>query len=156
MKHDMIEYKTNTASEGDILEHLQKADEYFVPALSSRIDLRAYAEKLHHHAVLSEAWENDELIGLIGTYFNDKHGKTGFISNVSVLKPYMGKGISKELLHQCLEHGRQQGFKEVQLEVGISNSQAIRFYEKSGFRQLNKNEHNFILSINLTNKNYIR
>jgi len=65
---------------------------------------------------------------------------TGMIElfNIGVEKELHGKGGGQLLLDKFLEQGRLLGAKRILLEVRVSNTRAIRFYEKNGFIRLGR------------------
>src|SRR5436190_21860381 len=98
MLQETIIYKTGTASFSAVFTHLAKCNNDFVPPLSNKVDLELYSKKIAENSVTFEAWINDELVGLIAAYFNDLKQETGYITNVSTIKEYSGKGIASQLL----------------------------------------------------------
>lgn len=129
MNNESIIFKTKTASEGEIMIHLNLCDDFFSPPLSSRVNIDQYAEKIVKNAITFEAWNKCELVGLIAAYLNIEN-QTSFITNVSVLKEFMGKGISAKLLSNCFDYLLTNHYKKVDLEVNKSNKKAIDFYKK--------------------------
>ncbi len=127
------EFRINTAGVSNVYNHLVKCDESFIPALSERVDVSAYAQKLVEKSQMFEAWTNDELIGLIAVYCNDPARMKAYISNVSVLPDWKGKGIASHLISSCLAHVHESGFKSVELEVGVENVAAVSLYLKHDF-----------------------
>lgn len=127
-------YKTQTASRQEIYEHLVACDTFFVPPLSSRVDLYTYAHKIRERAVSYEAWSAETLVGMVNAYLNDTVGRTAYVTNVSVLKDYSGQGIASTLLAMCMERARADGFSRIKLEVSPHNCAAIRVYTKFGFK----------------------
>ncbi len=123
----------NRASGSEILAHLARCDARFVPPLSDRVDLVAYAHRLHERARRFEAWANGGLIGLVAAYFNDENGAM-FISNVSVDEDFLGRGIASALLARAFASARATGFTQIHLRVGAADVAARRLYEKLGFR----------------------
>lgn len=130
---DRIEYRTNTASAAQIAAHLTQCNDSFIPKLSARVDICAYADKLASKAVRFEAWSEDVLIGLVAAYCNDLEQRTAFITSVSVLPEWTGKGIASALLAQCIAHVRELRMRRLQLEVARDNQPAIKLYERHGF-----------------------
>lgn len=128
-----VDYRSNTASEADILSHLWCCDADFVPPLQSRIDLPDYANRIIGNAIRFEAWANDALVGLVAAYCNDYDRRIAYITSVSVLKAWNGGGIAGCLMNQCIEYGKASGMQQVRLEVARDNTPAIHLYEKSGF-----------------------
>lgn len=123
----------NKASQREIAEHLLLCDADFVPPLSDRVDLNDYAQKIARKAMRFEAWSNDTLVGLVAAYCNDQMNHIAYITSVSVLKAWTGKGIATRLVHHCIEYARAMGMRQVRLEVACDNKQAVRLYAKSGF-----------------------
>ncbi len=59
----------------------------------------------------------------------------GEILNVGVHPDVLRRGIAETLLEQALAWARQNGVKQLTLEVAASNSPAVRLYQKAGFVQ---------------------
>ncbi len=129
-----FEFKINTAGETEIFKHLKTCDQDFQPELSSRVNLEEYAKKVASHAVTFEAWNDNLLGGLVGTYFNDPEAKTAFVTTVSTMRKFTGLAIGTTLMTMCKEYGQKNGFENIQLEVQSQNLKAISIYEKLGFQ----------------------
>lgn len=127
-----MNFRLDSADASQLLDHLRAADASFVPALSSRVDLAAYADKLATHARRVEAWQSDTLAGLIAMYANDP-AQGGFISNVSVLPGHQGQGIASELLTRVLALAAELGLPRLRLEVHADNTAALALYHRHGF-----------------------
>lgn len=134
MKPNIV-YKIKTAGFNSVHTHLLKCDADFMPRLSLKTDIAVYAEKIAENSVTFEAWINEELVGLIAAYFNDVNGFSGFITNVSTLKQYTGKGIASVLIKMCIDYAVNHQFGEISLEVFKENSGAIQLYKKNNFYQ---------------------
>ena len=135
MSPEDICYKISTATFDDVLQHLVKCNENFIPALNEKVDIKAYSQKIAKNSITFEAWINNELLGLIAVYFNDGKKKTAFITNVSTIKKYSGSGIASQLMEMCISYGIQHQFREISLEVFQQNKSAIQLYKKYGFDQ---------------------
>ena len=129
-----LEYKVKTASKEQIYSHLKECDGNFRPPLSSRVDLLGYSDKIFEQAVSFEAWDGNVLVGMVNIYLNDESHRTGFITNTSVLKGYMKKGVASILLQMCLEYARNLGFSRIRLAVSRANGAAIELYSHAGFK----------------------
>lgn len=127
-----LTYKIKTATEQQICSHLKECDTNFVPLLSKRVNITEYSKKLADKSITFEAWHEHTLVGLIATYTNTET-LTAFITNVSVLKNYMGLGIAAELMNRCIEYSQQNNYKEIKLEVNNNSKSAIALYEKFNF-----------------------
>lgn len=126
----------NRASVAQIRAHLAACDEGFVPRLSTRVDLDAYAAKLARNAERIEAWASGQLVGLVAVYCNDIASGCAYVTSVSVLPGLQRQGIASRILAQCLVHVRQRGFQRVQLQVDARNHSATRLYRQHGFAPL--------------------
>ena len=134
-----IAYLLNQASALEIAEHLARCDADFVPPLSGRVVMEDYAQQIASKAMRFEAWSGGTLVGLVAAYCNDCEQHIAYITSVSVLKAWIGKGIAAHLIGGCIEYAAAEGFQQIRLEVASDNIPAIRLYEKSGFvtRQAN-------------------
>jgi ribosomal protein S18 acetylase RimI-like enzyme len=128
-----IEYLSNKASETEIAKHLLRCDVDFVPPLKNRVEINGYAKKLANKATRFEAWSGGTLVGLVAAYCNDQETRVAYITSVSVLREWVGKGIAANLVSQCIEHAKASGMRQISLEVASDNTPAIKLYEKSGF-----------------------
>jgi ribosomal protein S18 acetylase RimI-like enzyme len=131
-----ITFIVNRSSSSEIAAHLLRTDAAFEPVLSSRVDIRTYAQKLYHRAVRFEAWLGEELVGLVASYCNELDKGKAFVTSVSVLPECQGQGIAGRLLRQCIEHVRNLGFSQLQLEVNFCCLTAVALYQKHGFKTL--------------------
>jgi ribosomal-protein-alanine N-acetyltransferase len=133
---DKIAYSVNRSSATEIAFHLLRADVAFEPALSSRVDIRAYAQKMHDRTVRLEAWQGKELIGLVASYCNQQDGGKAFLTSVSVWPEWQGQGIARRLMRQCIEHVIALGFAQMELEVDLRSLPAVALYQKLGFNTI--------------------
>lgn len=130
-----IEFKIKTADAENVLIHLNKCKDNFIPVLDKTVDITEYSKKIVENSVTFEAWVNKDLTGLIAAYFNDMENHSGFITNVSVVSEYAGRGLASELLKNCIHYAIENNFKEINLEVSPENEQAIRLYKRHDFYQ---------------------
>jgi ribosomal protein S18 acetylase RimI-like enzyme len=138
-----IVYKLNTASEDNILTHLNVCNNQFVPALNTRVSLDAYAKKMANFAILFEAWLDEKLIGMVAMYLNEQ--KHGYITNVSVYNKYRGKGIAKQIFVNLLEYTKTNNISEIKLEVSTINVAAINLYKNFGFQNIEQKNDQIIM-----------
>lgn len=128
-----LRYSHNQATPAQLLAHLEATDASFLPPLSLRVDLPAYASKLHALAERHEAWAADELVGLIASYCNQPDA-AAYISNVSLLPAWRGQGVADELLRRCLQLARQRGLPQAALHLHRDNHPAQSLYRRHGFQ----------------------
>jgi ribosomal protein S18 acetylase RimI-like enzyme len=144
-----IHYREQTASREDIQMHLVACDGQFLPKLSSRVNLHDYSCKLFEQACTFEAWHEQSLAGLIAGYFQDPVDRSGFISNVSVLRDYSGEGLASGLMDRCTEKARKLGLRALRLEVAPANSPAIHLYRKFKFVECGRTSTNLTMQLML-------
>jgi ribosomal protein S18 acetylase RimI-like enzyme len=128
MTGSMIRLARNTADAPPIVRHLSGCA--FDPPLGTQLDLYTYAEKLLANAERFEAWADGELAGLVAAYTN--RPPRAFVTNVSVLPQYSGRGIATRLLKQAIADCDQRGHAEIALEVRAGNP-AANLYRLLGF-----------------------
>lgn len=128
-----VEYLSNKASEAQIVEHLARCDADFIPSLSGRVEVNDYAKKIASKATRFEAWFGGVLVGLVAAYFNNQETRIAYITSVSVLGAWTGRGIAAHLMRHCVEHAKASSMRQISLEVASNNTTAIKLYEKSGF-----------------------
>lgn len=129
----MIEFRLNTATSVVIAAHLVACDHDFVPPLSTRVEIGGYADKIARRASRFEAWSTGRLVGLVAAYLDDKQDSVAFVTTVSVIGDFHGRGIASMLIDQCIESALKKGFNGVALEVDVGNSAGISLYASKGF-----------------------
>lgn len=130
---DKVEYFVNRGTESEIFSHLSACNAEFVHDLAERVDIKEYSKKIYTRSERFEAWSDDTLVGLVAAYCNDQTGQMAYITSVSVLDAWQGKGIAAKLISRCIEHARIQGMRCITLEVARGNAPAKALYEKYGF-----------------------
>ncbi|MFW5945929.1 MAG: GNAT family N-acetyltransferase [Candidatus Natronoplasma sp.] len=95
---------------------------------------------------IKEVWEegflvyemNGKVVGFIcGTILDEKSVR---ILMLAVHHLYRNQGIGSELLQRFVEVSSSMGGKRIVLEVRVSSSKAIKFYQKRGFKVTEKIE----------------
>ena len=83
---------------------------------------------------------NDRLVGTISLL--DIGNRKGALRKMFVDKDYRGKefGVGQKLLHTLIDWSRQKGFTEIFLGTTEKFIAAQRFYEKNGFKEIEKQE----------------
>lgn len=96
-----------------------------------------------------EAWFGDTLVGLVAAYLNDQSRQSGYITNVSVLKNFEGRGIGSILMRMCLKKSIQEKFQVILLETNKDKNRAIKMYHDFGFREFDQNGDLVMMKLNL-------
>lgn len=135
----------------EIYNYLSENDLIFISPLSERLDIKNFAVKLNKFAVHFCARQNNELVGFSAGYFNNMVTRIGFISTFSVVRELQGKGEAKRLLNLIIEYGIIKEFKQIRLQVYISNPTAIKLYSESGFREISRTINQSEMALNLQN-----
>jgi len=76
------------------------------------------------------AWEGDHLVGYI---VNSRYVDAWHVMNVAVDPNFQRRGIATQLLERVFELTDGDDRRGYTLEVRVSNTDAIRLYEKLGF-----------------------
>lgn len=144
-----IDYKIKEADIQNISTHLNKCKDNFIPALDEKVNISEYSKKIVENSVTFEAWINNNLVGFIAAYFNDVNNYSGFITNVSVINEYAGKGLASQLLENCINYATEKKFREISLEVSVKNEPAIRLYRKYDFYEISYKNDLIIMKKNI-------
>jgi ribosomal protein S18 acetylase RimI-like enzyme len=128
-----LTYRSDAASADQLAVLLQRCDASFIPPLSSRVELAAYAHKIASRALRLEAWQGAEPVALLAMYCNDPAGGVAYITSVSVVPGCARRGMASALLAQAIGQARAAGMRQIALEVDANNGAALRLYQKHGF-----------------------
>lgn len=141
--NDSIKFSFNRTNIEQIADHLHVCNDFFIPPLSERVVIDDYARKIFENADRFEAWSGSDLIGLVAVYCNDINLRSAYITSVSLLPSWQGKGIASQLISRCLAYIKSLGFDRVDLEVHQKNKAAIILYRKYGFHRTKLNDNIF-------------
>lgn len=111
--------------------YLKLVNNDFYPALSTKVNLTEYVEKILELANVYVSVENDLIQGMIVFYTNNYKSKISYCALLSVNKNYRGLGISKKLLKIFLETSKKEGMNIAACHT--NNPLALEFYIKNGF-----------------------
>ena len=96
---------------------------------------RSFAETIEREQVRALAID-DEAGRLVGYAMSVRAGDEGEVLNIAVDEPARGRGAGRAMLDDLLDDLRQNGVRQVFLEVRRSNEAAIGLYRSAGFRPL--------------------
>lgn len=130
----MISYTINAANGEQIKEHLLSS-KFTFPLEDLISDMDEYLKKITQYAERFEAWDDEELVGFLACYVNNQATKEAFITMVTVLPNFSGKGIASTLTEHAIKFCQKQGYATIKLEVVESNVPAIGLYHKFGFAE---------------------
>jgi len=83
--------------------------------------------------------ETQSIIGVITGGFEEE-GRI-WLEMLAVSNKFRRKGIGKALINRLCEIGRSKSYRACFVDVDISNSRAIAFYKKCGFKQVGEIKH---------------
>ncbi|WP_107040048.1 GNAT family N-acetyltransferase [Brumimicrobium mesophilum] len=125
--------KLDTTTEEDIIEYLTKMNQHFIPNLDERVNIKAYSKKIFEHAYRIEYFHENILSGLLAFYINDSCNFS-FITTISVSPISQKQGVAQKLLDKlfflCSTY---TSIHQIKLEVSSRNLNAIKFYKKNNF-----------------------
>uniref|UniRef100_A0A7J3ZJR0 Ribosomal-protein-alanine N-acetyltransferase n=1 Tax=Fervidicoccus fontis TaxID=683846 RepID=A0A7J3ZJR0_9CREN len=102
----------------------------------------AYSRSLLHYLLRNADFFEvavDEGRGLVvGYIIGEVRGSVGHLISIGVDRRYQRRGIGSGLLGRFIGFLKERGVGKAYLEVSVNNSQAVRFYEKHGFRVLGR------------------
>ncbi len=67
---------------------------------------------------------------------NYRKSKYVAIENIGVVPDYISKGVGKMLMGECLKWAKLQGFEKVYVNSYVKNTNAINFYKKNEFEEI--------------------
>jgi ribosomal protein S18 acetylase RimI-like enzyme len=82
-------------------------------------------------------WDGDQIVGF--SEFKIHNSEIVFLNIIAVSNEYKNKGIGRQLLENSRKYFIDQGFKSIQLDVYKSNTIAITWYSKCGFKHESSN-----------------
>jgi len=142
----MIIRNLNKATYKEIYNCLTACDERFVLSLQKKINIEEYSKKIYSKAYNYEAWDKGKLVGIIACYY---HNYEGYLTNVSVIKSHVNKGIASDLLEMLILDSKKRSVKKLELEVDPDNKVAINFYKKFNFELKREDEESLFMLLDL-------
>ena len=85
------------------------------------------------------AEDNDKAVGYLVTSFREtsyRKSRCAELQNMGVSLDYRSKGIGSMLIQKCLEWAKSKGYKKVYVSAYFGNLEAIKFYKKNGFVEI--------------------
>jgi len=117
----------------DDLEAAYQLDQScFEPGIAyTRGQIRAFLAREGAVGLVAEA--EDELVALA---IGDVAGRRGHVITIDIAGSQRRRGLGRLLLAELCARMTAAGARDVRLEVDVANAQAIRFYERMGFRKV--------------------
>lgn len=133
----MILYKKCDKKEEDkLVNFMKKTDRLFPIPLSKKQNIGQLCKKLLLLGVVIAAYSQDDIVGALCGYSNNKEEGKAYISVLGVLPEYQGKSIAKSLIQKFIAHCTDEHMKSIVLYTHKTNEKAIALYKKSGFAEI--------------------
>ena len=116
-----------------IINFIEECDNLFPIPISKKTNIPEYVEKVLTHGDVFACMIDGEIAGLIFGYANDTENYTAYLSLLCVKPAFQGKGISKRLIDRFKDHCTDAKMKRITLYTHVTNTTAIKLYEKYGF-----------------------
>ncbi len=118
----------------EIERAIRLCDSSFPVGICNRDDFDEIFEKISKYAEVYVAYENDTICGYAAMYNNDAQNACAYITMIGVREEWQRNHIGRELMNICIRRAKENQMVAIRLEVFKSNSKAIGFYERMGFR----------------------
>ena len=125
-------YRIEKLSYKAFLSFIKDVEQDFVPPLLDRIDVETYYNKVNTYAAFIECYHDNDLVGLLISYVNNKETRKGFVTFIAVKNCYRGNGIAGNLLDKACEFAKYNGMSV--LGIDTNNIIARDCYIKNGFK----------------------
>lgn len=113
-----------------IYDFLVSTDECFIPALSGRVDIERYAQKLAQYADNLFVMMGDQDVASCSIYCNQE---AAFISSIAVKQDFLRAHIGAKMMDEVKRHAKECECVKIRLEVYKENRDVLAFYQSCGF-----------------------
>ncbi|MDO1451772.1 GNAT family N-acetyltransferase [Rhodocytophaga aerolata] len=100
-----------------------------------RCNLESPQSLVQNKALMLGAYDGQTLVGIGAIKLADSYGE---IKRMYVEEAYRGSSIAENILRHLEEYARQKGMLRICLETGNKHHQALRFYQKQGYSQIER------------------
>jgi mycothiol synthase len=94
---------------------------------------RQHAFEKSHIVEYIIAYDEEEVVGFMQSYFDPNKPNIGLMNTLSVLPNYRQRGIGSALFATGVDFLRERGCEKIDLMVDAKNEKAARIYERFGF-----------------------
>ncbi|MCG8571464.1 MAG: GNAT family N-acetyltransferase [Spirochaetes bacterium] len=129
------------------------------PFIESDLKISQYDQEKHHNIIpelyalgfndtpWEKDWDKVEFFDPEGVFLAELNGKLigfiicfskkddGYISVLTIIPEYRGKGFSKKLIKKAVDYLQDNGHDLIKLKVEKNNSRAIQLYKELGFSE---------------------
>lgn len=79
--------------------------------------------------------KNDDIIGYAALQFKDKTTKSIWIDEIIIDNNYRNNGYGKDLINEIFKFAKENDCQRIELNCWSFNADALKFYDKLGFKQ---------------------
>ncbi len=119
----------------EIEAFLNDVDKDFPVAISEKVNLKEYAEKLFDKATIFCEYQNGVLASMVAGYTENLKNNLAYIAIMATRKESRGQGHAEKLLGRFIDYSRNNGAKGVHVYAVESNLPAVATYKKLGFER---------------------
>lgn len=120
----------------ELEKFLEEVDKCFPIPLSEKINIREYSKKAIEKGINFFAIDNEKIVGVCLGYANDFKEYKAYISTIAVLPEYRNLKVGQQLIVAFKDYCILNNMQSIQLFVHKENHGAIKFYQKSGFKEI--------------------
>jgi len=129
-----IDLKPVLPTDTEVVKLIEKLNKYQIGLYGIEMCNLESPESLQkNNSVMMGAYVNNELAGIGAVKFFDTYAE---IKRMFVEENYRGLSISGTILNALEEQAAQKGIYRICLETGNLHQQALKFYNKSGYQQI--------------------
>lgn len=116
-----------------LYDFLTAIDASLPTPLSSRVNLKQYAEKILKNGVALSAERNGAIVSSAMFYCNDRENGEAYLTLLGTIPGYEGNGYASCVMDKAEEFAKKNGMKKMCLETEMTNREAVGFYSRRGF-----------------------
>lgn len=111
----------------------------FTPVTPQELEAWMQSPRFQPH-LWKIAWDGDQVAGIVLNFINEEENreynrKRGYTEEISVGRPWRGRGLAKSLIVQSMKMFKEMGFTETALGVDAENpTGALHLYKKLGYK----------------------
>lgn len=125
--------KTTKVNAKQIEEFLTDVDKDFPVAISDKVDLKEYSNKLSEKATIVTEIKDNKIACMVAGYTENTEDNLAYVSIMATRKEFRGQGFAGATLSKFIDKCKQKGLKAVHLYTKKENQQARSVYSKLGF-----------------------
>lgn len=128
-----------------VIRSIEELKGNIFPTLESLgVDVFDYGKKLISNGKIIVVRLNQDIMGMSAFYANDYEDYNAYLSFIALDKKIRGLNVGKQLIHMTEKESLDLGMKKIRLEVYHENYNAIRFYEKGGYKLIGEKKNGFM------------